>query len=131
MGIDYLWDTNTVIYYLQKQFSGKAESFMDNVLLEHMPAISAITEIELLCWKTATKKDIAILKSFIQDAFVFELEQEIKEKTAEIRKQYNLKLPDAIIAATAMTNNLFLITRNTKDFQNIKGIQLVNPFDKG
>lgn len=56
MAIKYLWDTNTAIYYLQKQFSVAAEKFIDASLTEAQPSISAITEIELLCWKAATKK---------------------------------------------------------------------------
>ena len=50
MGINYLWDTNTIIYYLQQQFSTNAERYIDNLLKMERPAISAITEIELLCW---------------------------------------------------------------------------------
>lgn len=102
MGIDYLWDTNTVIYYLQNQFPQNAERFMDNVLKETSPVISAITEIELLCWKTATVNDIKVLKNFIGDAYVIELEQPVKDLTVDIRKRYNLKLPDAIIASSAI-----------------------------
>jgi len=129
MAINYLWDTNTAIYYLQQLFSKEAEDFMDNILKESVPAISAITEIELLCWKSATKKDLTVLKSFITDSFVFELEQEIKDKTVELRKSYSIKTPDAIIAATALVNNLTLISRNTKDFEKIEGLVLINPFD--
>jgi len=129
MGISYLWDTNTVIYYLQQLFSKKAEDFMDGVIKTSVPSISAITEIELLCWKTATDNDIIVLKNFIADSFVFELEQEIKEKTAELRKTYSIKLPDAIIAATALVNNLTLLSRNTKDFNKIEGLMLQNPFE--
>lgn len=61
MGVKYLWDTNTAIYYLQKQFPPDAEKFMDSLLQNGQPAISTITEIELLCWKTATEKDIIVL----------------------------------------------------------------------
>lgn len=102
---------------------------MDNILKESVPAISAITEIELLCWKSATKKDLTVLKSFITDSFVFELEQEIKDKTVELRKSYTIKIPDAIIAATALVNNLTLISRNAKDFEKIEGLVLINPFN--
>ena len=49
MGIKYIWDTNTVIYYLQQQFPPSAERYMDNRVSESLPLISAITEIELLC----------------------------------------------------------------------------------
>jgi hypothetical protein len=71
MGIKYLWDTNTAIYYLQRQFPPSAEQFMDGILKEFQPCISAITEIELLCWKTANENDLTILNSFISDSVVF------------------------------------------------------------
>ncbi|MGM0408622.1 MAG: type II toxin-antitoxin system VapC family toxin [Bacteroidota bacterium] len=129
MGVKYLWDTNTVIYYLQQQFAPSAERFVDNLLKDGLPFISAITEIELLCWKTATEKDIEILHEFIDDVQIIELEQSIKFKTAEIRKSHRIKLPDAIIAATALVYDFTLVTRNVRDFKNIQKIKLVNPWD--
>ncbi|WP_316846184.1 type II toxin-antitoxin system VapC family toxin [Pedobacter psychrodurus] len=122
MGINYLWDTNTVIYFLQRQFTPTAEKFIDDIISTNQPTISAITEIELLCWKS-------ILRNFIQDSYTYELDQDIKNQTAEIRKYYNLKLPDAIIAATAIVNKLTLITRNTKDFNKIPQLKVSNPYD--
>ena len=130
MGITYLWDTNTVIYYLQRQFPSAAEKFMDNLLLAAPPCISAITEIELLCWKTATEKDWEVLRNFINEVLVIELERPIKLKTADIRQQHKIKLPDAIIAATALVYGLTLITRNTKDFENISGLLTTNPWER-
>ncbi|WP_025142104.1 type II toxin-antitoxin system VapC family toxin [Pedobacter jeongneungensis] len=128
MGINYLWDTNTVIYFLQRQFTPTAEKFIDNIISTNQPAISAITEIELLCWKTATENDLLILRDFIKDSYVYELSQEIKNQTVEVRKYYNLKLPDAIIAATAIVNELTLITRNAKDFEKIPQLKASNPY---
>lgn len=129
MGIKYLWDTNTAIYYLQQQFPPDAEKFIDEVLKDGQPVISAITEIELLCWKAATQKDMEVLHSFIEDALVIELEQPIKLKTAELRKVYNIKLPDAIIAATALVYDLTLISRNLADFNRINGIKVKDPYN--
>ena len=129
MGIKYIWDTNTVIYYLQQQFPPSAEKFMDDLVNKASPVISAITEIELLCWKSATEKDLEVLHSFIEDALVIELEQPIKYKTADLRKKHVIKLPDAIIAATALVYELTLISRNVSDFNNIDGLQLINPWD--
>ncbi|SRR6056297_956004 len=130
MGIKHLWDTNTAIYYLQQQFPPPAEKFIDEVLEDSDPAISVVTEIELLCWKTPTDKDVEILHDFINDTLVFELEKDIKLKTAEIRKAHKIKLPDAIIAATALTYDLTLFTRNVGDFKNIDGLTLINPHEK-
>lgn len=129
MGVKYIWDTNTVIYYLQQQFSPSAEKFMDKLVNEARPVISSITEIELLCWKSATEKDLEVLHNFIDDALVIELEQPIKYKTADIRKKHKIKLPDAIIAATALVYELTLVSRNISDFKNIEGLQLINPWD--
>jgi len=128
MGVRYLWDTNTAIYYLQQQFPAAAEKFIDNLLSESQPAISAITEIELLCWKTTTENDIHVLHNFIDDIMIIELERPIKLKTADIRKHHKIKLPDAIIAATSIIYELALITRNTKDFTNIEGLTTINPW---
>jgi predicted nucleic acid-binding protein len=129
MGMNYLFDTNTVIYYLQQQFPTRAMNFIDNLLTNAIPSLSVITEIELLCWKTATPQDIKLLQEFINDSVVIELEKTIKLKTIEIRKQHKIKLPDAIIAATALTYHIPLITRNIIDFKDIAGIILQNPWD--
>lgn len=129
MGLKYLWDTNIAIYYLQQQFPAKAEHFIDTTLQEGVPYISAITEIELLSWKTTVEKDMDIIRQFIADSKVIELDNAIKWKTAELRKAYHIKLPDAIIAATAMMNELTLITRNKGDFQRIQNINIINPFE--
>ncbi|WP_165499808.1 type II toxin-antitoxin system VapC family toxin [Pedobacter frigidisoli] len=129
MGVTFLWDTNTVIYYLQKQLSLPAETFIDEILSISRPAISAITEIELRWWKAATENDIIVLNNSINDSFVYELYSDVKYKTVEIRKEYNVKLPDAIIAATALVNDFTLLSRNSKDFVRIDGLKLVNPFN--
>ncbi|NJK84443.1 MAG: type II toxin-antitoxin system VapC family toxin [Saprospiraceae bacterium] len=63
-------------------------------------------------------------------SIIFELESDIKRKTAEIRKAYKIKLPDAIIAATALAYDLTLLTRNVSDFKNIDGINLINPHEQ-
>ncbi|XWN35316.1 MAG: hypothetical protein ROO73_00790 [Roseivirga sp.] len=58
------------------------------------------------------------------------LETTIKHQTAALRRQYNIKLPDAIIAATSLAYDLTLITRNVADFKNITSLRLVNPYER-
>lgn len=82
-----------------------------------------------MCWKTATEKDLIVLNNFINDALVIELEQTIKFKTVEIRKARRIKLPDAIIAATAVVYNLTLLSRNLSDFASINGLKIINPWN--
>lgn len=125
----YLWDTNIAIYYLQQQFPASAEKVIDTLITDSLPAISVISEIELLCWKTSSIKDEELLQRFIVDCWVFELDAEIKLQTASLRKAHKIKLPDAIIAATAMVYDMELITRNTIDFKSIPTLKLFNPFE--
>lgn len=127
--MSYLWDTNTVIYYLQQQFPAVAEAYMDDLLEQHIPVISAITEIELLSWKSASPQDITVMGNFIRDARVIELEPDVKIKTADLRKTYGLKMPDAIIAASALVHNLILLTRNVSDFKKIPQLNVINPWE--
>ena len=83
-----------------------------------------------MCWKTIAEKDLELLKNFINDALVIELEQPIKLKTADIRKAHRIKLPDAIIAATALIYDLILLSRNLADFGKISGLKIINPWVK-
>jgi predicted nucleic acid-binding protein len=102
---------------------------MDDLLEQYTPVISAITEIELLSWRSASPLDITVIGNFIRDARVIELDTDVKIKTADIRKTYGLKMPDAIIAATALIHNLTLLTRNVKDFQKITHLNIINPWE--
>jgi len=93
MGLNYLWDSNTVIYYLQRQLPRSSEDFLDRALRVSGPALSVITEIELLCWKTDQERDLSILHSFVRNSTILELEPSIKLQTIDLRKKTKIKLP--------------------------------------
>ena len=65
----------------------------------------------------------------MENATILPLDRVVSDKTIEIRKNHKIKLPDAIIAATALVHNFNLATRNIKDFKKIDGLELVNPFE--
>lgn len=121
---EYLMDTNCVIDYLDNKLPPET-----NHLIDHIDSkISVITRMELLSWPGATQKQTNILKEFISASEVFTLDESIITKSIEIRKKHRTKLPDAIIAGTAVVNNLTIITRNTKDFINIHGLVCIDPY---
>lgn len=70
-----------------------------------------------------------MLQEFIASIQVMELNRSIKLKTAEIRKKHKVKIPDAIIAATAIAQGFTLLTRNVEDFKKIDKLDIINPFD--
>ncbi|MBW4888167.1 type II toxin-antitoxin system VapC family toxin [Mucilaginibacter sp. HMF5004] len=130
MGVRYIWDTNIAIYYLQQQLPENAELFIDDLVKNDPPFISAMTEIELLCWKNSTEENIVVIRNFIESSMILDLDAAIKTKTVEIRKAHKIKLPDAIIAASALVYDLTLLTRNIKDFQAIETLKLINPWEE-
>ncbi len=71
--------------------------------------------MELLVWPNASFVHLQILNLFVKASVVYNLDEAIILKTVELRKTYKIKLPDAIIAATAIVHGLTLISRNLKD----------------
>lgn len=111
--VDYLLDTNVVIY------------LQNGVLQDDLPiadyGISVITEIELRAYSGLTVQEKRWLELFVNDVQVVKLSDAIKEKTIELRQQYRLKLPDAIVCATAIIENAILLS-NDKQLHKIDGL---------
>lgn len=129
MGKGYLTDTNIIIYYLGGiQLSERALDFIDSIFSEEKN-ISVITRMELLAFRFQNQADEKRVKGFVKSTTVFQLSSDVEKAAIKLRKNYKLKLPDAVIAATALTNGFMLLTRNTKDFKKVKGLKLINPFD--
>jgi predicted nucleic acid-binding protein len=88
-----------------------------------------IVKIEVLGYNDLPEK-LIILEEFLSLSNVYQLTDAVTEKTIQLRRSYRgLKLGDALIAATALVNNFVLITRNTKDFHQIIGLKVINPYD--
>jgi len=121
----YLIDTNAVIDYLGEKFPATGMTFMSNVV-DLVPIVSVITKIEVLGFGNAGEH-YELLTNFMADAQVLDLTSNVVDESIEIRKHSKTKLPDAIIAATAIAHNLILISRNMPDFKKIKGLKLVDP----
>jgi predicted nucleic acid-binding protein len=120
----YLLDTNAVIDFCNSKLplSGR------RLLADSEPAISIITRIELFASSKITEQERLRLEDFVNISKVFDqFTSDIIGQTISIRQVYKTKLPDAIIAATTIVNGLTLVTRNTSDFESIKGLSLIDP----
>ncbi len=125
MGVKYLIDTNIAIEYLNNTLPEDGALLIDKIDSQ----ISIITRMEMLAWPKATSLQIQLLQSFIDASVIFHLDELVVLKAIDIRKNFRTKLPDAIIAATAIVNNLNLITRNKADFNRIEELLVIDPFD--
>ena len=126
---EYLIDTNAVIDYLGKKMNDKSMLFMSSII-DNVPVISVITKIEVLGFD-APPEHYKLLSNFMNDATVLGLSDSIIDLTIELRKKYKTKLPDTIIAATALAYDLVLVTRNESDFKNINAMRMLNPYTIG
>ena len=115
-GIDFLADTNAVLYFL----SGN-ECMKPYISCKY--AVSIISEMELLSYPKITEEEEKNVNRFLVGSTLLSITNEVKKKTIELRKKYNIKLPDAIIAATAMENDLTLITAD-KGFEKVEELKL-------
>lgn len=123
MGKRYLVDSNAIIDFCNGQLPINGRDF----LMIINPEISIITSIELFATKNISQREYELLEKFVAFSVVHNVSKELIDTTIEIRQTYKIKLPDAIIAATALVHDMTLISRNSKDFDGIDGLEFINP----
>lgn len=105
-----LFDTNILVDYLEGFLEAKEE-----LQSCEKPCISIMTWMEVLVGAKDENRE-KITRDLLSRFTLLFLTTDVAEKAIIIRKEKRIKLPDAIIWATAKCHNLILITRNTKDF---------------
>ena len=128
MGKRYLLDSNTVIDYIAGLYPDKTEQWL-NQLIDEEINVSIITKIEVLSFDPDKDDNYTVLVDFFEASNLLELTNDIVNKTIQIRQKQKIKLPDAVIASTALVNGLALVSRNTKDFKSIPNLEVLNPYD--
>ncbi|MEW6491302.1 MAG: type II toxin-antitoxin system VapC family toxin [Cyanobacteriota bacterium] len=108
-----LLDTNVALYFLGGRLA--------NSLPSGQYFVSVITEIELLSYPSLSLDEETQIRDFLSKITVVGIESNIKELAIALRKQYRLRLPDAIIAATAQSINATLFTNDVR-MANLAGI---------
>jgi len=115
------------------------ELFDTNILIDHLngigkatrelkrstdPAISMITWIEVMTG-ASTQDEEAILRAFLLNFQCLPVSSAVAERAAVVRRQMRVKMPDAIILATAEVAGRVLVTRNVKDFPSgMRGVKV-------
>nr|WP_175798371.1 type II toxin-antitoxin system VapC family toxin [Burkholderia anthina] len=104
-----LFDTNILIDYL-----GGVEAARTELARYDYRAISIVTWMEVLVGATAS--DDAALRAWLSSFAIIPLDGTVANRAVTIRKEHRMRLPDAIIWASAQVNGLLFVSRNTKDF---------------
>jgi len=117
MKIDFIADTNFLIYVHEGQD-------MVAPFMKYNFGASFISEVELLGYKGLSLSEEKKLKLLLSDCFLFSWNEKIKDTTILLRKNYNIKLPDAIVAATSIVYDLPLVTAD-KGFSKIDELDVI------
>lgn len=109
--IGALFDTNILIDYLNgiEQAKTELDKYADK-------AISLITKMEVMVGATPETEDV--LKTFLNDFINLPIDEQVADLAVALRWKHKIKLPDAIVWATAQVHRRILVTRNTKDFSD-------------
>jgi hypothetical protein len=99
-------DTNAILYLL----GGK----LTQPLTPALYYVSVISEMELLSYPSLDDAALANIRGFLSEVTLVELTEEIRQLAIDLRRRHALKLPDAIIAATALSLHAQLLTNDTK-----------------
>ena len=118
-------DTNILIAYLAGE--KRIIDFLDAWRMQggflYLPTI---VEAEILSFSKWTAKEYTVAEKFLEENFIsVPFDRPVARLAAQIRKTNTIKLPDAAIAASALYKGTPLVTRNTKDFKKIRGLDVV------
>jgi predicted nucleic acid-binding protein len=112
---DVLVDTDVFIDHLR----GATELMVG----KHRLHYSVVTRAELFAGSSATEAVTKLLSPFREVA----VNRAIAERAGRIKRETGVRLPDALIAATALERRLSLATRNRRDFETVRGLRLRQP----
>jgi predicted nucleic acid-binding protein len=117
-GINLFADTNVLIYLLDGN-QKVVELLKDNEVY-----ISFVTELELFGKKGLSPLEKIKIQSLISQFTIVDINSSIKRRVITLRENYTIKLPDAIIAATAIEYDFFFFTAD-KQMEAIKELNSV------
>lgn len=124
----FVIDTAILIDHLRG--FGPAKAIIRKIRSREITAyISSVTETEVFSGKDAKqegkRQELGELIGLFEKVL---LTNEIAQKAGELRRNYSIEIPDAIIAATAFHQKCKLWTKNKKDFEKIKEIEAEEPY---
>lgn len=117
-----LLDSNIIIYAAKPGYSDLRRFIQD-----HSPAVSAVSYVEVLGYHRLTKRERELFETFFTAAKVLPISEAVLNQAVRLRQARKMSLADALVAGTALEYGLTLVTRNTRDFEWIDDLSLLDP----
>lgn len=127
MTMPCLIDSNVLIDYLNCSVSVPLVENFERALAAGS-VVSVITTMELLGWRGHTQQSRTDAENLLRSMGEIFISPQIVNQVIKLRSEITIKLPDAIIAASALVEGLSLMTHNTEDFKAISGLVLIDPY---
>lgn len=124
LSVPLLLDTNVLIYHLNMALTPQVTQQLADGIKVQQAFISVITRIEMLAWQGHTDESLRQTTDLIEQLPELALTEPVIAQAIRIRKAHGLKLPDAVVAAPALTHSLQLVTANEADFKRVDGLSL-------
>ena len=107
-----LFDTNILIDYLNGIDAAREE-----IAAYRLPMISSITWIEVMVGSRSDEEEA--VRQFLNSFLQVQLDAAVAERAVSIRREKRIRLPDAIIWASAQMEDALLVTRNSRGFSRL------------
>ena len=120
-----LFDSNFLILHLGHALDEAMIKLLKISVANELAAISVVTRAEVLSWPKHTAASLAQAQDFLTNFESIPVDDQIADAAAQIRRTVNIKLPDALIAATALEAQRTLVTANARDFEKIADLALL------
>jgi predicted nucleic acid-binding protein len=111
-----LFDTDVLIDHLR----GSRQLIIDDA------AISVVTRTELFAGDE--RQELAV-EALLEDCEEVDIDPQIARRAGRVKRQTDLQIADALIAATALERGIPLMTRNVRHFERVPGLDLRAPED--
>ncbi len=92
--------------------------------------MSAVSYVEVLGYHRLTEQERRYFESFFSAASVPAIDAAVLEQAVRLRQLRKMTLGDALVAGTALTHDLTLVTRNVGDFDWIANLSVLDPFEE-
>lgn len=114
-----LLDSNIIIYAAQPSYSE-----LRNWLRQQSFAVSELSRLEVLGYHRLSDNELQYFSSFFANCRLIEISRGIIDTAISLRRRFRMSLGDAVIAATALEENMELCTNNQKDFKEVENLKL-------
>lgn len=120
-----VFDSSVLILFLNDALPAETIELLNGHVQAGLAHISAIVRAEVLAWPEHTAGSLDAARALLDVCQLVSVNAAIADEAARIRRETGLKLPDALIAATALLQAATLVTANGRDFRRVPGLVLI------